>query len=173
MKRRESLKYLSLSMGSLLSLPAWANGWNSDTVATQTFQMSPKNEALLAEIVETIIPTTDTAGAKTLGVHQFIQKIVADCLDKPSKDVFQQGLTMLDEQMKKNYSNSFVECSPQQRLEAMKKLEADKTNELSKFYGMVKGLTIQGYLSSEYVMVNHYNYKMIPDKYQPCISVNN
>ncbi len=173
MKRRETLKYLGLSMGSVLTMPVWAAQWRANDLTANALQMSLENENLLAEIVETTIPTTDTAGAKSLGIHQFIQKIVIDCLDKPSREMFKQGLGMIDEQMKKNYGKSFVECSAQQRLEALQKLEADKGNELSKFYGLVKELTIQGYLSSEYVMVNHYGYKMIPNKFEPCAAVNN
>lgn len=173
MKRRETLKYLGLSIGSIISLPAWANNWRSNDLTINSLQMSLENENLLAEIVETIIPTTDTAGAKTLGLHQFIQKIVMDCLDNPSRETFLQGLSMMDVQMKKTYNQSFVECNAQQRLEMLQKLETDKGNELNKFYGLVKGLTIQGYLTSEYVMVNHYGYKMIPNKFEPCAAVSN
>lgn len=172
MKRRETLKYLGLSIGSVITLPAWADSWRSTDLSNHTLQLSLENENLLAEMVETIIPTTDTAGAKTLGVPQFIQKIVKDCLDKPSQEIFQQGFGMLDEQMKKVYGKSFVDCSSQQRTEALQQIDKDKTNPINKFYGLVKGLTIQGYLSSEYVMVNHYGYKMIPDKFEACASAN-
>jgi len=172
MKRRETLKYLGLSIGSVIALPAWADGWRSTDLSNNALKMSLENENILAEIVETIIPTTDTAGAKTLGVHQFIEKIVKDCLDKPSKETFQQGFGLLDKQMKKVHGKSFVECSPQQRTEALQQIDKDKSNPINKFYGLVKGLTIQGYLSSEYVMVNHYGYKMIPGKFEPCAPVN-
>jgi hypothetical protein len=173
MKRRETLKHLGLSIGSMLTLPAWANHWQGNSLAINGLQMSLANEMLLAEIVETIIPTTDTVGAKSLGVHLFIQKIVVDCLDKPSRELFQQGLGMIDEQMQKRYSKSFVDSNPEQRLEILQKLESEKDNELGKFYKLLKGLTIQGYLTSEYVMVNHYDYKMIPNKFEPCAVVGN
>lgn len=172
MKRRETLKYLGLSIGSVIALPAWANSWRGNDLSNSTLNMSLENETLLAEMVETIIPTTDTAGAKTLGIDKFIQKMVADCLDKPSREVFGQGFALLDEQTKKAYNKSFVDCSPQQRMEILQQIGKDKGNAANKFYGLVKGLTIQGYLSSEYVMVNHYGYKMIPNKFEPCALVN-
>ncbi len=171
MKRRETLKYLGLSLGSVIALPAWANNWRSNDLSN-VLKMSLENENILAEIVEIIIPTTDTPGAKTLGVDKFIQKIAADCLDKPSREIFQQGFGMLDAQTKKAYGKSFVEGSPQQKTEILQQIEKDKSNELNRFFGLVKGLTIQGYLTSEYVMVNHYGYKMIPGKFEPCASVN-
>jgi hypothetical protein len=172
MKRRETLKYLGLSIGSVITLPAWANGWRSSDLSTNAPKVLVANESLLAEMVETIIPTTDTAGAKTLGIDKFIQKIVADCFDKPTKEIFGQGFGLLEEQTKKAYNKSFVDCSPQQRTEILQQIEKDKNNVAAKFYGLVKGVTVQGYLSSEYVMVNHYDYKMIPNKFEPCASVN-
>lgn len=173
MKRRETLKYLGLSIGSVVALPAWANSWNGNSLSNKTASnMSLENETLLAEIVETIIPTTDTAGAKSLGIDKFIQKMVADCLDKPSREVFGGGFALLDEQTKKAHNKSFVDCSPLQRMEILQQIGKDKSNVANKFYGLVKGLTIQAYLSSEYVMVNHYGYKMIPNKFEPCASVN-
>lgn len=172
MKRRETLKYLGLSIGSVITLPAWANSWNGNALSNNALNISLENETLLAEMVETIIPTTDTAGAKSLGIDKFIQKIVADCLDRPSRETFGQGFELLEEQTKKAHNKSFVQCSSLQRVEILRQIEKDKSNSANKFYGLVKGLTIQGYLNSEYVMVNHYGYKMIPGKFEPCVSIN-
>jgi hypothetical protein len=36
----------------------------------------------------------------------------------------------------------------------------------------LKGLTIQGYVTTEYVMVNHLNYQMAPGFWNPCVPVN-
>ena len=47
-------------------------------------------------MVETIIPATDTPGAKALNVHQFIQKMVADCYAKTAQETLQKGLDSLD-----------------------------------------------------------------------------
>ena len=39
------------------------------------------------------------------------------------------------------------------------------------FFASIKNLTIQGYTSSEYVMVNYYNYEMAPGHFYGCITV--
>ncbi|MCU0390297.1 MAG: gluconate 2-dehydrogenase subunit 3 family protein [Thermoflexibacter sp.] len=171
MKRRQSLKYLSIGIGSFITLPSWANGWQAKDVQ-HGLKLPLETQNTLAELVEAFIPQTDTPGAKELGVHQFIQKIVADCLDKNSRDAFQKGIGQLDELTKNNYSKSFAECTPTQRIEVLQQLENDKNHELSKFYDLAKNLTIQGYLSSELIMVKYYDYKMIPGKFQPCVPVN-
>ena len=82
MERRTVIKTISLSLGSLASLPTWAAGW-SHRIFDET--RSFDNEKLLAALVETFIPTTDTLGAKGLGVHQFVQKMIADCYEDYEK----------------------------------------------------------------------------------------
>jgi hypothetical protein len=154
----------------LMSLPAWASGWTKSTVAAGSPAFTSGQEALLAEIVETIIPATDTPGAKELGVHQFVQKMVADCFEKKVQEGFTTGLNNVEEIAKKNGATSFVALDKAGRTELLKGLEAggDPGKE---FYGLVKGLTIRGYMTSEYVMTNLTGYEMIPGRYHGCVPV--
>jgi Gluconate 2-dehydrogenase subunit 3 len=94
-ERRKAIKSIALSLGSMVSLPTWASGWNSSSIAT-TFHPKMGNETLLAELVETIIPTTHTLGAKGLDVHKFIQKMIADCYEKPAQESFEKNLLNID-----------------------------------------------------------------------------
>ena len=68
MQRRTALKTVALSIGSVITLPAWANAWSINTLQNQHFNLSFSKENLLAEIVETMIPKTDTPGAKDLEI---------------------------------------------------------------------------------------------------------
>ena len=43
--------------------------------------------------------------------------------------------------------------------------------EAQKAMATLKGLTIQGYTSTEYVLVNHLNYQMAPGFWNPCVPV--
>jgi len=77
MERRVALKQLATLAGGLVSLPAWANEWSSASVfGCQSFLSTDEGD-LLATAVDTIIPATDTPGARALGVDGFVQKI--DC----------------------------------------------------------------------------------------------
>ena len=147
-----------------MSLPAWANGWNKDIVQNSAGFLSVNQEALLAEVVETIIPTTDTPGAKSLGVHQFVQKVVADCNDKASQDNFAKGLDAIDASCKEKYQKPFADCDTQQRLEALK-------NAPQSFMGTAKWLTIKGYTTSEYVMTKLTHFEFAPARYHGCVPV--
>lgn len=170
MQRRVALKNMAAAVG-LMSLPAWASGWTKSTVAAGTpTALTSGQEALLAEIVETVIPTTDTPGAKELGVHQFVQKMVADCFEKKVQEGFANGLAQVEETAKKNGAPSFVALDPAGRIQLLQGLEAGG-GPGKEFYDLVKGLTIRGYLSSEYVMTNLTGYEMMPGRYHGCVPV--
>lgn len=159
------------AVGGLISLPAWATGWTPETVSLNRQFFTPQQEALLASLTETIIPKTDTPGAKELNVHQFIQKVVADCYDKASQTKFQKGLDTADELAKKSFGKSFSEGDPTQQAAVFTQIAQSSDSDLKDFYSMVKGLTIKGYLNSEYVMTNLTNFQFMPGHYYGCVPV--
>src|SRR5690606_41927465 len=52
------------------------------SIALNHLQVNGEEEDLLALIAETIIPETDTPGARTVGAHHFTLVMVDDCLPK-------------------------------------------------------------------------------------------
>ena len=94
MKRRESLKGLGfLAGGSLLSPSVLAEFFRVSAAVVETGGWTPgfvpaRHAALLPELVEVIIPATDTPGAKEALVHIFVDLFVRDCYPKPQQDVF-------------------------------------------------------------------------------------
>jgi hypothetical protein len=171
MQRRKIIKYLAFSIGGTITLPAWANAWNAESIKLSAKLLTTNQEALLAELTEAIIPKTDSPGAKDLAIPQFIQKIVKDCYDKKAQEIFKAGFGMLDDMTKRKLGNSFTECSSVQRTEIVQSLEKEPDSDLKKFYQMIKGLTIWGFTTSEFVMMNHYKYAFIPGKFKPCVEV--
>ncbi|WP_229310733.1 gluconate 2-dehydrogenase subunit 3 family protein [Larkinella arboricola] len=171
MERRNALKSLAIAMGGLVSLPSWATHWNPTTLPTGQNLLSPKADALLAEVVETIIPATDTPGAKALGVHTFIQKIVTDCLEPSAQEGLTKGLTAVDALAQKTYSKPFTALDASQRSDLLKGMSQSTEAGQKDFFSMVKGMTIRGYMTSEYVMNNITRYQMIPGFYHGCVPV--
>jgi hypothetical protein len=175
MKRRTALRSLALALGGTVVLPAWATQWSAESMGNLPAGLAaPDQQALLAEIVETIIPTTDSPGAKALGVHLFILKMLADCYEKSEQTRFLNGLEDLDKSVQSSYGQSFTACSESQRLEilqgreaAVKSLPAGKDS----FFAFLKNMTIQGYLNSEYVMREVYKYELVPSRYHGCVPV--
>ena len=170
MQRRTALKNVAATMGALVALPVWANGWNRQSLPNPTL-LTPAEESLLAEVVETIIPATDTPGAKELGVHRFIQKMIKDCYDQKAQDNLTHGLDQLDEYSQQTFRKSFTEGTPQQRVHILKGMELSDDPAKKSFFSMVKSLTIQGYMNSEYVMTNLTHYELVPGRYHGCVPV--
>ncbi|MBL7818364.1 MAG: gluconate 2-dehydrogenase subunit 3 family protein [Saprospiraceae bacterium] len=168
MERRKVIKNIALSLGSLVTMPAWASGWNVESIHTTP---DMPNEALLAELVETIIPKTQTSGAKDLGVHQFIQKIVTDCFDKKAQDNFAQVLGQIDPLSIKAFGKPFAQGDAAQRISVLQNLSKSEDKNQQDFYRTLRGLTIQGYTSSEYYMTKFTDYEMAPARYLGCVPV--
>jgi hypothetical protein len=171
MQRRAALKTFALSIGSTLVLPSWANAWSKETLHHADTILSSTQEALLAEIVETIIPKTDTPGARELNVDKFVTLMVADCYDTKAQDTFAKGLVAVDEIARKDYGKAFVEVDPAQRLAILNKMDKSGSDTEKGFIRLVKNLTIQGYLNSEFVMTNLRVYEFIPGRYHGCVPV--
>lgn len=171
MERRSALINLAGAVAGLIHLPAWANGWSAEsTRLSRPILLADQND-LLADIVETIIPVTDSPGAKALNVHQFIQKVVTDCFDKPAQETFTKGLGLVDELAQKSFGKLFREGDVVQRTALLTQLSQATDSAQKDFYSMVKNLTIRGYMNSEYVMTNLMHFEFIPGRYHGCVPV--
>lgn len=171
MQRRSAVKNIALTIGAAIVLPSWANAWNKDSFLKNNFSISSLPINLLAEIVETIIPKTNTPGAKELNIQQFIPKMIADCYDKKAQEIYAKGFELVDKNAKNSFSKSFLECDAKQRLEVLNKMAKSENSAEKSFIQLVKGLTIKGYLSSEYVMTNLRIYEYAPARYHGCVPV--
>jgi len=171
MQRRSAIKNIALTISGTIVLPSWANAWNKETIANASSKISASQENLLAEIVETIIPKTDTLGAKDLKVHQFTIKMVADCYDKKSQETFLKGFDLVDVNAKRDFSKTFIDCDGKQKLEILNKMSNSENADEKGFIRLIKNLTIQGYLNSEYVMTNLRIFEFAPARYHGCVPV--
>lgn len=171
MKRRIALQHMAAVAGGLLTLPAWATSWNSTAVLPLEPYLSAREDKILAEIVETIIPATDTPGAKALHVHSFIQKMIKDCHEEEVQQNTVKGLNKVDEMARKSYNQPFEACTTAQRMDLLSQMEKSTESQSADFFKLIKDLTIQGYMTSEYVMTKHMNYTMVPGHYYGCVPV--
>jgi Gluconate 2-dehydrogenase subunit 3 len=167
MQRRSLLKSLALSV---VTLPAWASGWTPTSLGHISFG-SVDDEALLGDIVDTIIPETSTPGAKSLKVHQFAMRMIRDCYGEPAQTTLKQGLTLTETTAKQLYDKPFAACNPAQRKDILAGLAVSPDPVAKSFVDLIKRLTIQGYTSSEYYMVNVQKFNMAPGYYHGCVPV--
>jgi hypothetical protein len=168
MKRRAALKGISMAVAGLVALPAWASGWNPASLG-QVFAVPLSEEVLLAELVETIIPETDTPGAKSLEVHRFVLRMIQDCYGEAAQNNLKQGLVAVDQVATGAFEKPFISLDATQRTAVLTHLQQSDDPVTKGFISLVKNLTIQGYLNSEYVLLNIMDYKMAPGFYHGCV----
>src|SRR5690348_16490586 len=94
--RREALKRAGWALGFAISAPtisAVLNGCKAKPeLGFKPAFFSEDQMATLSEVAEIIIPKTDTAGAKDVGVPSFMDTMVKDCMKKEDQDAFLEGL---------------------------------------------------------------------------------
>ena len=125
---------------------------------------------MLGDVVDTIIPRTDTPGASDLGVQDFVELMVQDCFEKPVQEQLGTGLARLDKEAQSRFGQGFSALKSAQKLDLVKSLAGRKDSEAD-FLNSVKNLTIQGYTSSEYFMTNVTKYELIPARYHGCVDI--
>jgi hypothetical protein len=167
MERRLAIKQILIMAGGIALLPSCLREAGKASVALRNLDVSLDQEHMLAEIAETIIPETDTPGAKRLNLHLFVLKMLDDLYEKQDQKLFMSGLADFSDSVQDKYGVSFQKISPAQRRERLLALENDKQAPvaLSKFYEIMKGRTIEGYLNSKYVMTNLVKWELIPSRY--------
>ena len=153
----------------LVALPAWANAWTSASVGLNHTLLSTSQADTLVDIVDTLIPASDTPGAKALNVPDFVQKMLADCYEPIVQQKVRDGLDRVDTLAKASFGQPFAACDNMQRLDVLKQLQAAPEAANQEMYALIKNLTIQGYTTSEYVMTKFLNYTMIPGHYYGCV----
>jgi hypothetical protein len=171
MHRRKSIQNIALLAGGLLALPTWAKAWSLDSLPMVGKSLNPAAENTLALIIETIIPESDTKGAKSLGVPAFVNTMLADCYEKKVVENVEKGLAMVEKLAIERYQQSFASLTTPQKEQLLLSLEKETDSNLKDFYSLIKNLTIQGYTSSEYVQTNFLKYEMAPGHYYGCVSI--
>src|SRR6266545_4638063 len=102
MNRRDALSRVALLLGgTVIGAEFFLNGCTSgEKKVGQSLDFTPEDIAYLDEVAETIIPATDTPGAKAAQVGTFMTVMVKDCYDEKNQKIFLNGMTKLNEASK-------------------------------------------------------------------------
>jgi len=161
MNRREAVQRLTLLVGGVLSPPVIAGVMGQVLNTGASVATSAEQEALIIELADVIIPTTDTPGAKAAGADKFIIRVMRDCFVKEDQDKFYAGLTKLDADSKTKYGKGFISLNAAEKNEMVKQtITSDKA-----FFLRMKELTTVGYFTSEIGATQALEYLPIPGKF--------
>jgi hypothetical protein len=133
---------------------------------------------LLAALAETIIPATNTPGAKEAGVGDFIYMMINECTDKKTQNKFLEGLKDLEDYCASQYNKSYTQCSEAEQIIVMKHFQikgrpmggiiGKAQNKLlgKSFFTTLKEYTAKGYCTSELGATKGLAYIAIPGIYR-------
>jgi hypothetical protein len=181
MNRRDALARVSLLLGgTILGAEAFLSGCSNppeQKLGGMGTNFSNSDIAFLDEVAETILPKTDTPGAKDAQVGAFMTRIVKDCYTQPDQQVFLDGMQKLDDASKKKNGSSFLDSTPEQRHALLVDLDKEakdyaatkKKDAPAHYFRMMKELTLWGYFTSEPGATKALRYVAVPGKYQGCI----
>jgi hypothetical protein len=160
------------------------------SISLKHLDITGDQEKLLSELAETIIPRTDTPGAKDTYAHLFVLKMVDDCQPKEEQQKFVSGLKEFEKLSQKKFDKSFIQCSQPQRDELVSDVLNKKSNstaggknggqnstkkeepdDVAAFVKSTKRLALQAYMTSQYYLTKVQPYKLVPGKFEGCIPV--
>jgi hypothetical protein len=87
---------------------------------------SAEDVALLDEIADTILPETDTPGAKAAAVGPFMALMVNDVYSLDDQQIFVEGMRQLNAECESMHGVAFMAATPQQRLELLEQLDREQ-----------------------------------------------
>jgi hypothetical protein len=180
MNRREALSSVALLLGgTIIGAEMFLSGCTnpSKKIGTAGITFSPEDISFLDEVGETIIPATDTPGAKATQIGEFMHTIVRDCYETPNQQIFIDGMGKLNEACKQKNGKYFLDCSPEERKSLLIDLDKEqkeykatkKPSDPDHYFRMMKELTIWGYFTSEAGATKALRYIAVPGKYEGCI----
>ena len=208
MNRRDALMRVAALAGATMSLPGMVSPALADTLEASAARraltgkpvfFTADQDATVAELAETIIPTTTTPGAKAAKVNEVIDVILKDCYKPNDQKRFLDGLTQTNKLSQDAYGKAFVQLEPTQRIDIVKKLEADDKQQRAQmagaktaakvensqadlqmpdskkqytpFYSILKDLTLTGYFTSEIGCTQALEYVAVPGRYDGCVTL--
>ena len=174
--RRAWLKVSATAIGaSFLTLPAATIAGAQDAPAVKEKAaagtpaksvgrfFTPAQHKLVDELSETIIPKdSHSGGAKDAKVADFIDQHVGESGDNDDKELWREGLRLIDSMSQHYTGKTFLDGSPEDRVAVLTVLSDNEqmTDVLEvRFYKELKHLTVLGYYTSSVGIHDELEYK--------------
>ncbi len=131
MTRREAIQRVTALLGGVAlvgggALLTGCRDESAERTDASAVRFSDEDVAFLDEVADTILPETDTPGAKAAGVGAFMALMVTDTYYEREQQVFREGMRQLDEACRRMHEASFMEATPQQRLALLEQLDREQ-----------------------------------------------
>lgn len=185
MDRRNALKRTGVLAGTAIAMPALFSllqACKEEPRLTWQPEFFSESEArTVSEIVDMILPRTDTPGALDVKVDMFIDKVVAHTYGKDGQDRMRDEIAAFNSTCESDFGAVFIDLDATGKEEVLR--VAEKTSgKLSRgvwgqavgpqedigFYRSLKSMAIWAYFTSEEIGENVLSYDPVPGVYEGC-----
>ena len=164
--RREWVKGMALATLGTVAF------YDAKSLSPSNFNFSLAEDQTLELIMGAIIPESSIPGAISLGVPNFVKTMMKDCYEVKAQQSFKNVMGDIPKLFLNENKKEISMASESEKEQFLFQLEKGKHGvEAQKTLATLKGLTIQGYMSTEYMMVNHLNYQMAPGFFNGCAPI--
>ena len=168
--RRVAIQQLLLIWAGVAFLPACLPNDRKVSIPLTQIHIEADDEMMLSELTETILPKTESPGAKDLSANLFVLKMVDDCFTKVDQDKYVKGMKAFEDFVHTKTGKSFVNSDAAGRQAIVAGIDKQQTADpITFFYQSTKKLTVEAYTTSEIYMTKIRGYKMIPGRYYGCV----
>jgi hypothetical protein len=177
MQRRELIQLIAALTGcAFVGHDAlWAAG---DPKAP--FPYSDSDVDLLDDVADTILPTTDTPGARDAAVGPFIARYSAACYPPEHIALLKSGISDIDAQMQILQGKGFRQANKAAKISLLAQIDrqgkeharladAKPGDNSPHYFTLMKQLTLYGFFTSELGATRVARYRPVPGKYKGCI----
>lgn len=171
MNRRELIKMIAAATGTAFVSSNAVGYVVLPQVDVKTSGFSKQDLTLLNEIGETILPRTDTPGAKEANVGSIMAVIVADCYTLEERQTFTQGMLTLKKRAKDEYRKDFLKMTAEQRHKMLSVLDQEarefntKNKSVPHYFTLMKQLVLFTFFTSEIGSTKVLRYVAVPGSY--------
>jgi glucoside 3-dehydrogenase (cytochrome c) hitch-hiker subunit len=191
MERREALRL----MGAAGVFPALSSNLFAATLQAQLAAnksgtlrtLSPAQNEIVVAMSDVMIPTTNTPGAKTAKVNEFIDLILTEWATEEEKQIFLEGLAEADRKANALFGHGFAAASAKEQ-EAIvlafdeelatshnerlpKQIRSWEITLLHPFFAQMRRLTLVGYYTSTIGQEQELKVEIIPGELHGCVPV--
>ena len=164
--RREWVKGMALATLGTVAF------YDAKSISPTHFNFTLAEDHTLELIMGAIIPESSIPGAISLGVPVFVKTMLKDCYEVKAQQSFKNVMGEIPKLFLNENKKEIFSASESEKEQFIFSLEKGKHGvEAQKTLATLKGLTIQGYMSTEYIMVNHLNYQMAPGFFNGCAPI--
>ncbi|MCM5662563.1 gluconate 2-dehydrogenase subunit 3 family protein [Galbibacter mesophilus] len=204
MDRRKALRNIGLTTGFVVASPTLLSMLQSCTEDKATWVpkfFTEEEGVVLTNIVDIIIPKTDTPSASEVNVPQFIDQYILEVDTDEAQEKYRQKMAGLVNQLKAKYGDDVSDITPEQYEEIVAenlKVDENKRKDLNKrisiegneveigttenmvqdnealAYGMINDLrwsTINAFKNSQLIGEEVLAYDPVPGVYNGCLPV--